>query len=99
LASILQYCAGAPQLAFDAGAVLLTEVRKTDRLYVLIDGVIEILRHGIQVALVNALAVAVWGTSSSTALQGAPTRWRTPKAFFDRALTRRYFWPSYSLSD
>jgi CRP-like cAMP-binding protein len=40
-------------VAFDAGAVLLTEGRKTDRLYVVIDGVIEILRHGIQVALVN----------------------------------------------
>ena len=53
MASILQYCAGAPQVAFDAGAVLLTEGRKTDRLYVLIDGVIEILRHGIKVALVN----------------------------------------------
>jgi CRP-like cAMP-binding protein len=53
LASILQYCEDAHQVAFDAGAVLLTEGRKTDRLYVLINGVIEIFRGGVQVALVN----------------------------------------------
>jgi len=53
LTEILQYCAGAPQLAFERGAVLLSEGRKTDRLYVLIDGAIEIIRNGVQVALVD----------------------------------------------
>jgi CRP-like cAMP-binding protein len=51
--SILEYCAGAAQLAFDPGAVLLREGRKTDRLYVLIEGALEIVRDGVQVALVN----------------------------------------------
>jgi len=53
LASILDYCSGAAQLAFDAGAVLLSEGRKTNRLYVLIEGSIEIVRDGVQVAIVN----------------------------------------------
>jgi CRP-like cAMP-binding protein len=53
MGSILEYCTGAAQLAFDPGAVLLSEGRKTDRLYVLIEGVIEILRDGVRVALVN----------------------------------------------
>jgi len=51
--SILQHCAGAAQLAFDPGAVLLNEGRKTDRLYVLIEGEIEIVRDGVRVALVS----------------------------------------------
>src|SRR6202163_1862675 len=53
LASILDYCVGAAQLAFDAGAELLSEGRKTNRLYVLIEGEIEIVRDGVQVAVVN----------------------------------------------
>ena len=53
MASILDYCSGAAQLAFDAGAVLLSEGRKTNRLYVLIEGSIEIVRDGVQVAIVN----------------------------------------------
>jgi hypothetical protein len=53
MGSILEYCTGAAQLAFDPGAVLLSEGRKTDRLYVLIEWVIEILRIGVRVALVN----------------------------------------------
>jgi CRP-like cAMP-binding protein len=40
-------------LAFDPGAILLSEGRKTDRLYVLIEGGIEILRNGVRVALVK----------------------------------------------
>jgi CRP/FNR family cyclic AMP-dependent transcriptional regulator len=53
LASILDYCIGAAQLAFDAGAELLSEGRKTNRLYVLIEGEIEIIRDGVQIAVVN----------------------------------------------
>src|ERR1700681_1477033 len=53
LASILDYCRGAAQLALDAGAELLSEGRKTDRLYVLIEGEIEIVRDGVQIAVVN----------------------------------------------
>ena len=53
MASILDYCSGAAQLAFDAGAVLLSEGRKTNRLYVLIEGSIEIVRDGVQVAMVS----------------------------------------------
>ena len=53
MGSMLEYCSGAAQLAFEQGAVLLTEGRKTDRLYVLIEGAVEILRDGIQIALVN----------------------------------------------
>jgi CRP-like cAMP-binding protein len=53
VSSILEYCAGAAQLNFDQGAVLLNEGRKTDRLYILIEGVVEILRDGVRVALVD----------------------------------------------
>ena len=53
MASILDYCIGVAQLAFDAGAELLSEGRKTNRLYVLIEGEIEIIRDGVQVAVVN----------------------------------------------
>ena len=51
--SILDYCAGATQLTFEPSSILLDEGRKTDRLYVLIEGVVEIVRDGVRVALVN----------------------------------------------
>src|SRR5690242_10743467 len=51
--SILEYCDGAAQVTFDPGAILLTEGRKTDRLYVLIEGAIEVVRDGVRVALVS----------------------------------------------
>jgi CRP-like cAMP-binding protein len=51
--SILDYCAGAAELAFEPGTILLNEGRKTDRLYVLIEGVVQIVRDGVQVALVG----------------------------------------------
>ena len=53
MSSILDYCAGAAQLTFEPNSILLDEGRKTDRLYVLIEGVIEIVRDGVRVALVN----------------------------------------------
>ena len=53
MSSILDYCAGAAQLTFEPSSILLDEGRKTDRLYVLIEGVIEIVRDGVRVALVN----------------------------------------------
>jgi CRP/FNR family cyclic AMP-dependent transcriptional regulator len=53
LASILEYCDGAAQLAFDAGAELLSEGRKTNRLYVLIEGAVGISRDGVEVAQVS----------------------------------------------
>ncbi len=43
--SILDYCTGAAQLAFEPGSILLDEGRKTNRLYVLIEGEIEIVRR------------------------------------------------------
>jgi CRP-like cAMP-binding protein len=51
--SILDYCAGAAQLAFEPGSILLDEGRNTDLLYVLIDGEVEIVRDGVRVALVS----------------------------------------------
>jgi CRP-like cAMP-binding protein len=51
--SMLDYCTGAAQLAFEPGSILLNEGRKTDRLYVLIEGTIEIVRDGVPVAQVK----------------------------------------------
>jgi CRP/FNR family transcriptional regulator, cyclic AMP receptor protein len=51
--SMLDYCTGAAQLAFEPGTILLNEGRKTDRLYVLIEGKIEIVRDGVQVAEIS----------------------------------------------
>jgi CRP/FNR family cyclic AMP-dependent transcriptional regulator len=53
MGSILDRCAGLPREEFAAGAVLLTEGETSGRLYVLSDGCVEVLRGGIQVAVVD----------------------------------------------
>lgn len=63
MATIAQYCAGQPERAFAPGEALLTEGAQTGRLYVLIEGAVEIVKGGVQVNVV-ADAGAVFGEMS-----------------------------------
>ncbi len=51
--SILDHCAGAEELSCDAGDVLLAEGEKSGRLFVLVEGAVEVLRGNTQVAVMN----------------------------------------------
>jgi CRP/FNR family cyclic AMP-dependent transcriptional regulator len=63
MASILDYCAGATRRDVSAGEVLLTEGDATGRLYVLVDGAVEVLRGDTPVAVVSDKG-AVFGEMS-----------------------------------
>ena len=52
MGSILDHCVGVAAQRFDAGAVLLAEGQRSGRLYVLIEGRIEVLRGDTQVVVV-----------------------------------------------
>ena len=49
--TVLQLCAGLPKQSFAAGTVLLPEGTTTGRLYVLIDGEVEVTRGSTRVAV------------------------------------------------
>jgi CRP/FNR family cyclic AMP-dependent transcriptional regulator len=49
--TVLQLCAGLPQRSYPPGTVLLPEGETTGRLYVLIDGEVEVIRGGTRIAL------------------------------------------------
>jgi CRP-like cAMP-binding protein len=63
MASVLDYCAGAPRRDPPAGSVLLSEGEVTGRLYVLAEGRVEVLRGETQVATVSEKG-AVFGEMS-----------------------------------
>lgn len=63
MASILDKCAGLPRKAFAPGAVLLAEGETSGRLYVLVEGSVEVMRGDTQVAVIDE-AGSVFGEMS-----------------------------------
>jgi len=61
--SILEKCAGAQRQQFRPGVILLSEGERSGRLYVLVEGSVEVLRGNTQVALI-AEPGAVFGEMS-----------------------------------
>ena len=51
--SILEHCAGARRQRLEPGAILLEEQERTGRLFVLIEGDVEVLRGNTQIAVVK----------------------------------------------
>ncbi|MGE0044195.1 MAG: Crp/Fnr family transcriptional regulator [Hyphomonadaceae bacterium] len=64
MTTILELCADAPVAAFAAGETLLGEGQSTGRLYVLIDGVVEVLKGDFQINVV-ADPGAIFGDMSA----------------------------------
>jgi CRP/FNR family transcriptional regulator, cyclic AMP receptor protein len=63
MASILDFCAGAPREAFATGTVLLSEGETSGRLYILAEGSVEVLRGDTQVVVISE-AGSVFGEMS-----------------------------------
>jgi CRP-like cAMP-binding protein len=61
--TIADYCGGLPVAAFAAGEDLLSEGDKTGRLYVLLDGAVEVLKGEVQINVVSDVG-AVFGEMS-----------------------------------
>ena len=53
MADILEYCQGLKQVTFKPGAVMLPEGERFGRLYVLVDGQVEVIRERTQVTHVD----------------------------------------------
>jgi CRP/FNR family cyclic AMP-dependent transcriptional regulator len=53
MVDILQYCKGLAEVTFKPGAVMLPEGEQLGRLYVLIEGQVEVIREGTQVTHVD----------------------------------------------
>jgi CRP-like cAMP-binding protein len=53
MSSILEKCAGLPEVRLAPGTVLLTEGEKSGKLYILIDGELEVSHGGIQIANIS----------------------------------------------
>lgn len=53
MADILDYCKGLRQISFKAGAVMLPEGERLGRIYVLVDGQVEVVRERTQVTHVD----------------------------------------------
>jgi CRP-like cAMP-binding protein len=53
MASVLDHCAGLDEVRFPAGAELLVEGQTSGRLYILIEGTVEVLRGGTRVTLAS----------------------------------------------
>lgn len=62
--TIVDLCEGLPEQTFSAGEVLLPEGGRTGRLYILLDGEIEVLKGDIQIHVSNE-AGAVFGEISA----------------------------------
>jgi CRP/FNR family cyclic AMP-dependent transcriptional regulator len=60
---ILDKCAGLPEVQFAPGAVLLAEGDKSGKLYILIDGELEVSHGGVQIANIST-AGSVFGEMS-----------------------------------
>ena len=69
VSAIIDLCEGLPIAALDAGAVLLDEGSSTGRLYVLVEGTVEVVKGGFQINIVNDRG-AIFGDMS--ALLDAP---------------------------
>jgi CRP-like cAMP-binding protein len=50
MASILKYCFGLPEVAFEAGSQLIAEDGQRGPLFILVAGTVEVLRDGVAVA-------------------------------------------------
>jgi CRP/FNR family cyclic AMP-dependent transcriptional regulator len=53
MSSILDKCAGLPEVELAPGAVLLNEGEKSGKLYILIDGEVEVAHGGVQIANIS----------------------------------------------
>ena len=53
MADILEYCQGLKQVSFKSGAVMLPEGERLGRLYVLVEGQVEVIRERTQVTHVD----------------------------------------------
>ena len=63
MTSILDKCAGLPEVRLPPGTVLLTEGEKSGKLYILIDGELEVSHGGVQIANIST-AGSVFGEMS-----------------------------------
>ena len=63
------FCGDLPLATFEAGEALLAENESSGRLYVLVDGIVEVAKRGVQVNIVTDRG-AIFGEMS--ALLGAP---------------------------
>ena len=102
--SILDHCTDAEPQHFAAGTELLSEGKASGRLFILIDGRIEVLRGGTQIALVDEPG-SVFGEMSilldvphtatvSATRRRAPTCARTPKSSSARIRRSASTWPA-----
>lgn len=81
MASILDHCVGAPCAEIAAGSLLLTEGETSERLFVLAEGTVEVLRGDTQIAMISEPG-AVFGEMSvllnlphtATVRAGSPIR-------------------------
>lgn len=79
--SILSFCAGLPEKSFAAGDVLLAEGGREDKLFVLIEGEVEILKGDTEINVVSdpgavfgEMAVLLESTHTATVRTTTPTR-------------------------
>jgi len=63
MSSILDKCAGLPEVRLAPGTVLLTEGEKSGKLYILIDGELEVSHGGVQIANISTVG-SVFGEMS-----------------------------------
>jgi CRP-like cAMP-binding protein len=61
---VLKYCFGLPEVAMDAGTVLISEGERQSALYILVSGSVEIMREGLEVARCD-LPGAIFGEVSA----------------------------------
>ena len=60
MADILEYCQGLKQVSFKPGAVMLPEGERLGRLYVLVEGQVEVIRERTQVTHVDEPGKGLW---------------------------------------
>jgi CRP-like cAMP-binding protein len=79
--SILSFCAGLPEQSFAAGEVLIAEGGREDKLFVLIEGEVEILKGDTEINVVSdpgavfgEMAVLLESAHTATVRTTAPTR-------------------------
>ncbi len=67
--SILEHCAAARRERLEPGAILLEEQERTGRLFVLIEGHVEVLRGNTQIALIKEPG-SIFGEMSISSAHG-----------------------------